>query len=66
MKVFEVRTEFSRADSTEIETEVQYVTSEEGTLKSVVDYFTKHCFEYEKHLIGVREVAVLVQHIGKE
>lgn len=63
MKVFEVITEFCRSGSKEIEKEVQYVTSKEGTLKSVADYFTRHCFEYEKELLSVREVLTIVQHI---
>lgn len=63
MKVFEVTTEHCENDSKEITTTVQYVTSEEDTLMSVVDHFTRHCYEYEKSLIGVREVLVIVQHI---
>lgn len=64
MKVFEVTCEYCQGDSKEITTERQYVTSEEGTLKSVADYFTKHCFEYEKDLICVREVLTIGQHIA--
>ena len=64
MKVFEVTCEYCESDSKEITTEVQYVTSELDTLKSVIDYFTNHCFEYEKHLLGVREVLTIVQHIN--
>jgi len=63
MKVFEVITEFCIGDSKEITKEVQYVTSEEDTLKSVTDYFTRHCYEYEKELRSVREVLVIVQHV---
>jgi hypothetical protein len=50
MKVFEVVTEFCRRGSQDIEKEVQYVTSEEDTLLSVAEYFTRHCFEYEKRI----------------
>lgn len=64
MKVFEVTCEYCQGDSKEVITEQQYVTSEEGTLKSVTDYFTQHCFEYGKDLIGVREVLTIVQHIA--
>ena len=63
MKVFEVTTEYCKGDSKEIETMVQYVTSQSDTLKSVVDYFTAHCEQYGEDLKGVREVLVLVQHI---
>jgi len=64
MKVFEVRTEHFRDDSTEVVTELQYVTSEEGTLKSVFDHFAEHCEQYEKTLLGVRQVLTIV-HIKK-
>jgi len=63
MKVFEVTIEYCREDSNEIITERQYVTSEEDTLKSVTDYFTNHCYEYDKELKSVREVVTIVQHI---
>jgi len=63
MKVFEVICEYCEGDSKEITTEQQYVTSEAGTLKSVADHFTQHCYEYDKSLIGVREVLTIVQHI---
>ena len=65
MKVYEVTCEYCVGDSEETTTEVRYVTSEENTLKSVTDYFTKHCEEYEKDLLGVREVLTIVQHIAK-
>ena len=63
MKVFEVTTEHCAGDSKEILTTVQYVTSEQDTLKSVTDHFTRHCYEYEKDLKGVREVLTIVEHI---
>ncbi len=63
MKVFEVSTEHSEGDSKEILTTVQYVTSEKNTLKSVTDYFTQHCYEYEKDLKGVREILTIVEHV---
>jgi hypothetical protein len=66
MKVFEVTIEFCRRGYQEIEKEVQYVTSEKGTLKSVVDYFSRHCDEYEKDLLGVREILTLTQHIQND
>lgn len=66
MKVFEVICQFCPDDSKEILTETEYVTSEENTLKSVVDYFTRHCYEYEKDLISVREVLTIVQHIKEQ
>jgi hypothetical protein len=63
MKVFEVITEHVPNDSTEITRTVQYVTSQEDTLKSVADYFTNHCEQYEKSLLCVKEVLVLTEHI---
>ncbi len=54
MKVFEVTTEHCEGDSKEITKTVQYVTSSDNRLKSVVDYYTKHCYQYAKELIGVR------------
>lgn len=63
MKVFEVTIEYMHNKSNEIITEVQYVTSNEDTIKSVTDYFTQHCHEYEKDLKGVREVLTIVQNI---
>ena len=66
MKVFEVTSEYCPSYSKEVITEVQYVTSEEDTLKSVTDYFTRHCYEFEKDLKGVREVLTIVQRIEKQ
>ena len=63
MKVFEVKTEHCEGDSKEITTTIQYVTSEKNTLKSVVDYFTLECEQYEKDLIRVSEVITIVQYI---
>jgi len=64
MKVFEITTEHCEGDSKEITTTVQYVTSTANTLKSVTDYFTGHCEQYEKELKSVREVLVIVEHIS--
>ena len=66
MKVFEVIAEHTVDDNPEIIKTVQYVTSEDDTLKSVTDYFTRHCYEYEQDLKGVREVLVVVQHIKEK
>ena len=63
MKVFEVICEYCQDGSEEMVTVQQYVTSEENTLKSIVDHFTRHCLEYEKNLVGVREVLTIVQHL---
>ena len=62
MKVFEVTTEYAGPDKDLIR-EVAYVTSEADTLKSVTDYYTEHCYQYEKDLKAVREVLTIVQHI---
>jgi len=64
MKVFEVTTEHCEGGSNEIIKTVQYVTSTRNTLKSVTDYFTDHCEQYEKDLIGVREVLTIVENIN--
>ena len=63
MKVFEVITEHCDGDSKEITNTTQYVTSEKNTLLSVTEYFTKHCLEYGKDLMSVREAIVIVEHI---
>jgi len=65
MKIFEVTTEHCKGDDNEIIKTVQYVTAEKNTLLSVTEYFTVHCEQYEKDLIGVREVLVIVEHITK-
>lgn len=66
MKVFEVTTEHCMNDSKEITKTISYVTSDEGTLKSIVNHYTQHCEEYEKDLIGVREVLTIVHHIKED
>lgn len=63
MKVFEVITEHYPSNSNEITTERQYVTSEDDSMKLVVDHFTRHCYEYEKELKSVREVITITQKI---
>jgi len=63
MKVFEVITEHMEGDSKEILTTREYVTSAEGTLQSVVNHFTEHCYQYGKELKSVQEVLTIVQHI---
>jgi len=63
MKVFEVTTECCPGDSKEVITERQFVTSEDNNIKSVMDYFAKHCSEYEKDLVGVREVLTVTQNL---
>ena len=63
MKVFEVITEHCLGPDPEVIRTVQYVTSQADTLKSVADYFTDHCEQYEKSLLSVKEVLVLTEHI---
>lgn len=63
MKVFEAITEHDVLGSNEIQKEMNYVTSYEDTLKSVADYFTEHCEQYEKELMSVREVLTISAHI---
>ena len=64
MKLFQVTIESCQSDSDEILTEKWYVTGE--TIKSVTDYFTRYCSEYEKELKGVHEIVTTVQHIYDE
>lgn len=64
MKVFEVITEHCEGDSNEIITTRQYVTVADDKLKTVADHFTRHCYEYERELMGVREVLTIVEHIA--
>lgn len=66
MKVFEVITEFSMAGDKEIQTTVEYVTSDDDDLLLVAEHFTRHCLEYEKTLKSIREVITVSQHIDKE
>jgi len=66
MKVFQVDIEYCPNDSKEIVTESQFVTCADNSLESVVRYFTKECYEFEKDLKGVREVLTIVQHIPVE
>jgi hypothetical protein len=66
MKVFEVITERTNEDTKEVTQTRSFVTSEDNTLKSVVDHFTKHCDEYEYDLLSVRDVLTIVQHIKGE
>lgn len=65
MKVFEVITEHCEGDSKEIIKTVTYVTTERNMISDIVDYYTRHCIEYEKDLIGVREVLTVGEHIKK-
>ncbi len=64
MKLFRVETE--HYDANEVITTTQYVTAHDDRLKTVVDHFTKHCWEYEKELKLVQEAAVIAEHIGSE
>jgi hypothetical protein len=63
MKVFEVLCEYTKDDDPKVITERQYVTAYDNQLKTVVDHFTAHCEEYEKDLIGVKEVLTIVQQL---
>lgn len=65
MKVFEVKTEYCTDDSKEITTTLEYVTSEGDDLLAVVKYYIEHCEQYEKQLMGIREVLTIVNHINE-
>lgn len=64
-KLFEVVTEFI-GDENEIITQREYVTADNNSMKLVVDHFTQHCYEYDKELKRVTEVATITQHIKEE
>ncbi len=66
MKLFEVITEFCRGDSKEITRESAYVTSHDDNIVTVTVTYAKHCEQYEKLLISVREVLSIVHHIVPE
>ncbi|GEM_PF-6853704 len=66
MKVFQVTTERCDPDSKQIIETIQYVTSEDNSLCTVVEFFTKECEEFESDLKGVREVLVISQRIKPE
>ncbi len=61
--VMEVTTDVMGVESKEIILEKQYVTSDDDTMKTVVDHFSKYCFEIEANLVCVREVLTIVQNI---
>jgi len=63
MKVFEVIIERCDEDSTEVINSIQYVTSEEDTIKSVTDYFTMYYHDLDQELKSVKEILVIIQHI---
>ncbi len=62
MRVFEVVTEYAK-ENDEMERTRQYVTTENNALKTVAEYFTAHCYQYEKDLISVAEILTITQHI---
>jgi hypothetical protein len=66
MKVFEVLIERTDEHSQEVTQERRFVTSEYGTLKSVADYYTQHCFEYELELLSVRYILTVVHNITED
>lgn len=63
MKVYEVITEHEHGLSKEIIRTVQYVTCHDNNIKTVFDHFVKHCFEYEKELMAVKEVLTITEQI---
>lgn len=63
MKVFEVITEHCESGSDKIITTRQYVTAEDNRLDTVATHFCRHCFEYEKHLIGVTEILTVTERV---
>ena len=60
MKVFEVKYE-DYSKGKEITTITEYVIGPK--LLTVTNHFTRHCEEYEYHLMSVREVLTVVQVI---
>lgn len=63
MKVFEVICEYCESSSTAVIEERHFVTAEDDSLQSVVNYFTQHCEEYEKDLKGVHAILTVSQRI---
>lgn len=63
MKIFEVITEHCEVDSDAIITTRQYVTSGKDTILSVAEHYDRHCREYEKDLMSIREVVIVTETI---
>ncbi len=64
MKVFEVITEYCIGDSKEITRSTEYVTAKDNKIMTVVLHMDKHCEQYEKELISIRDVLTIVRNIG--
>lgn len=62
MEVFHVRCNYCGTDDMIVE-ENQYVTAQNDSMQTVVDYFTLHCKEYDKELISVAKVLTITQRI---
>ena len=65
MKVFQVVTEHIEGKHHKVITTHEYVTSEEDTLKFVTDFYTEHCYQYDKELKSVSEILV-IRHLKSE
>lgn len=63
MKVFEVITEHCEDGSDKLITTRQYVISDDDSMKTVVDHFTRHCVEFDKELKAVQEVVTVTERI---
>ena len=64
MKVFEVLFEYCEGDSKEILTERNFWTA--PNLLLVSNVASMHAFQYEKELVGVREVLTITQQLTQE
>ena len=66
MKVFEVITETGNKENSNLVKTIQFVTSENNSMESVVRYYTKQCENYCLNLKSVSEIIIISNHIPKE
>ena len=62
MKVFQVISERIDEEGRVVDVE-RYVTATDNSLKTVCDWYTRHCDEYEENLKLVREVITVCHQI---
>lgn len=65
-KVFEVITQATNSENSEIVETKKYVTSDLNSFLSVTKYYTKQCEEYFLDLISIKEVLCISNNIGEE
>ena len=62
-KVFEVITEATNSENSEIVETRQYVTSDSDSMLAVVNYYTRQCREYMLDLKSVSEILSISNNI---